>query len=78
MILMDPRKRKLADRSQTEMAFLAGALYDAEKFFGKDGFSEFVYDEELDVFRFAEDGRFAFCDEFADWKLLEERAYLDF
>ena len=39
--------------------------------------SEFLYDEVLDVFRF-EDGRCAFCEEFADWKLLEERGYLDF
>ncbi len=42
------------------------------------GTSEFVYDEELDVFRFPEDGRIAFCEEFADWNLLQERRYLDF
>lgn len=42
------------------------------------GGSEFSYDEELDVFRFSEDGRFAFCEEFADWELLEERGCLDF
>lgn len=42
------------------------------------GGSEFSYDEELDVFRFSEDGRFAFCEEFADWGLLEERGWLDF
>ncbi len=41
------------------------------------GGSEFVYDKELDVFRF-EDGRFAFCEEFADWGLLAERGYFDF
>jgi hypothetical protein len=40
--------------------------------------SEFVYDAKLDVFRFAEDGRFAFCEEFADWTLLRERGYLTF
>ena len=40
------------------------------------GDSEFVYDEELDVFRF-EDGRLAFCEEFADWGLLAERGYFD-
>ena len=39
--------------------------------------SMFLYDEALDVFRFVEDGRFAFCDEFANWKLLRERGYLD-
>jgi hypothetical protein len=42
-----------------------------------EGGSEFVYDKELDVFRF-EDGRFAFCQEFADWELLGERGYFDF
>lgn len=42
------------------------------------GDSEFLYDEELDVFRFSEDGRFAFCDEFANWALLDERGWLDF
>lgn len=42
------------------------------------GGSEFSYDEELDVFRFSEDGLFAFCEEFADWELLEERGCLDF
>jgi hypothetical protein len=41
------------------------------------GGSEFSYDEDLDVFRF-EDGRFAFCEEFADWELLEERGYFHF
>jgi hypothetical protein len=56
---------------------LTKALYDMETFFRKQGFSEFTYDEELDVFRFPEDGRFAFCEEFADWDLLEERGYLD-
>jgi len=53
------------------------ALVDIETFLMTNGVSEFVYDEELDVFRFAEDGRFAFCEEFADWDLLEERGYLD-
>jgi hypothetical protein len=48
-----------------------------ETFFRKQGLSEFEYDEELDVFRFPADGRFPFCEEFADWELLEERGYLD-
>jgi hypothetical protein len=47
-----------------------------EMYFKKQGVSEFEYDEELDVFRFPTDGRFAFCEEFADWDLLEERGYL--
>ena len=53
-------------------------LYDFERYFTSKGGSEFVYDEALDVFRFPEDGRFAFCREFADWQLLQERGYLDF
>ena len=56
---------------------LTKALYDMETFFRKQGFSEFAYDEELDVFRFPKDGRFAFCEDFADWDLLKERGYLD-
>jgi hypothetical protein len=53
-------------------------LYDVETYFMQRGGSEFLYDEKLDIFRFPEDGRFAFCKEFADWVLLEERGYLDF
>jgi hypothetical protein len=37
-----------------------------------------VYDEEFDVFRFPEDRRFVFCREFADWRRLQERGYLNF
>ena len=53
-------------------------LYDVEMYFRENGCSDFAYDEELDVFRFPEDGRFAFCREFADWELLRERGYLEF
>ena len=53
-------------------------LCDIERYFEENGASEFVYDERLDVFCFPEDGRFAFCDEFADWERLRERGYLDF
>lgn len=53
-------------------------LYDIEMYFREEGHSEFVYDEELDVFCFPEDGRFAFCKEFADWERLRERGYLTF
>lgn len=53
-------------------------LCDIERYFEEHGASEFVYDEKLDVFCFPEDGRFAFCDEFADWKRLEDRGYLEF
>ena len=37
--------------------------------------SDFVYDEKQDLFRFPEDGRFAFSRERADVKLLEKRGY---
>jgi hypothetical protein len=37
--------------------------------------SDFVYDEEQELFRFPEDGRFAFSKEYAKVKLLEERGY---
>ncbi len=60
-----------------ELALLAEDLCDVETYLRNKGGSEFLYDEELDVFRF-EDGRFAFCQEFADWKLLGERGYFDF
>jgi hypothetical protein len=53
-------------------------LYEVEMYFTKNGCSDFEYDEELDVFRFPGDGRFAFCREFADWELLRERGYLCF
>ena len=59
-----------------DAALLAKDLCDVEMYLSKKGGSEFVYDEELDVFRF-EDGRFAFCREFADWGSLRERGYLD-
>jgi len=53
-------------------------LWDVEKYFREQGVSEFIYDEPLDVLRFPEDGRFAFCREFADWNRLQERGYLHF
>jgi hypothetical protein len=37
--------------------------------------SDFVYDEEQDLFRFPEDGRFAFSNEWADVRLLEKRGH---
>jgi hypothetical protein len=54
----------------------AAALYRFEMALRKEGaISDFVYDEEQDLFRFPEDGRFAFSRERADVKLLEERGY---
>ena len=51
-------------------------LWAAEMRLRTRGDSAFLYDVALDVFRFVEDGRFAFCDEFANWKLLRERGFL--
>ena len=60
----------------------AQALYRFEMALRKEGEpldarrgSDFVYDEEQDLFRFPEDGRFAFSKEYANVKLLEERGY---
>ena len=51
-------------------------LWEVENYFRKQGVSEFIYDEPIDVYRFPEDGRFAFCEAFADWERLQERGYL--
>ena len=65
-------------RAEARSGLLAEDLWEVETYLRKKGGSEFVYDEKLDVFRFPEDGRFAFCREFADWRRLQERGYLDF
>jgi hypothetical protein len=41
----------------------ANALYEFEMVLREEGISGFVYDEEEDLFRFPEDGRFAFSRE---------------
>ena len=64
-------------RVEARSGLLAEDLWEVETYLRDRGGSEFVYDEELDVFRFAEDGRFAFCEEFADWRRLRELGYLD-
>ena len=51
------------------------ALYEFEMALREEGISDFVYDEENDLFRFPEDGRFAFSREWSDVKLLQERGY---
>ena len=56
----------------------ADHLYAIEMYRREIGAPEFLYDEQLDVFRFPEDGRFAFCEEFADWKRLRGREYILF
>jgi hypothetical protein len=53
----------------------AETLYELEMLWHEEATSNFVYDEEHDLFRFPEDGRFAFSREWADLKLLEERGY---
>jgi hypothetical protein len=53
----------------------AETLYELEMLWREEGTSEFLYDAEHDLFRFPEDGRFAFSKEWADMKLLEERGY---
>ena len=65
-------------RAEVRSGLLAEDLWEVETYFRNKGGSEFVYDEKLDVFRFPEDGRFAFCEEFADWQRLQEFGYLDF
>ncbi len=51
------------------------ALYEFEMALREEGISDFVYDEENDLFRFPEDGRFAFSRDWSDVKLLQERGY---
>lgn len=52
----------------------ARVLFELEMELWKVGFSKLRYDEEHDLFLFA-DGRFAFSRQSADWKLLQERGY---
>jgi hypothetical protein len=53
----------------------AAALYELEMALRKEGYSNFVYDEERNLFRFPEDGRFAFSQEWVDVRVLQERGY---
>ncbi len=54
----------------------AQALYKFETALHEEGYPDFVYDEGQDLFRFPEDGRFAFSREWADVMLLQERGYI--
>ena len=74
---MEPSDTRRSDNPKVRRALSVEDLWDVETYFTKKGGSEFVYDEGLDVFRFPEDRRFAFCREFADWQQLHERGYLD-
>ena len=67
----DGRFRTLRERRRRR----AQALYEFETALHEEGYPDFVYDEEQDLFRFPEDGRFAFSREWADVMLLEERGY---
>ena len=72
-----PVEHLLEDAIPLRPQLFARDLYAIEVYFREEGHSEFVHDEDFDVFRFPEDGRFAFCEDFADWRLLRERGYLD-
>jgi hypothetical protein len=78
VVIMESHKRTNRSQTKGQGYRWLDILYDVEMYFREAGFSDFEYDEELDVFRFPEDGRFAFCREFADWELLRERGYLVF
>ncbi len=75
---MDRNHDRFAELDEPAVDLQPEDLCDVETYFRGKGCFRFEYDPELDVFRFNEDGRFAFCREFADWQLLEERGYLDF
>ena len=75
---MESHKNKPTDHTIGDLVLSPKDLCDLEAYVRERGTSEFVYNEDLDIFCFPEDGRFAFCDEFADWQLLRERGYLDF
>ena len=53
----------------------AQALYEFETALHEEGYPDFAYDEGQDLFRFSEDGRFAFSRQWADVMLLQERGY---
>jgi hypothetical protein len=64
---IEPHRPRLAAKALYDFAMIAREL-------GR-GSSEFIYDEELDAFRFP-DGRLVFGREDADWELLRERGYM--
>ena len=75
---MDSRISRPADHLEAMRCLRAEDLCDIERYRKEVGVAQFIHDKVLDVFRFPEDGRFAFCEEFADWTLLQERRYLEF
>ena len=74
---MDRHDNKPAAPSETPANLHAKDLFDLETWAWEKGVCEFEYDEYFGIFRFYEDGRFAFSREVADWQLLEERGYVD-
>lgn len=62
-----------SDRERSRRRSLA--LYELEMALREEGLSDFVYDEEQDLFYFREDGKFAFSREYSDVKLLQKRGY---
>jgi hypothetical protein len=52
----------------------ARVIYEFEMALREEGHSDFVYDEEQDLFRFP-DGKFAFSKEWANVELLQKRGY---
>ncbi len=75
---MKPSDTRLADKTKVRFALSVEDLWAVETYFRQKCGSEFVYDEGFDVFRFPEDRSFACCREFADWRRLQERGYLNF
>ena len=65
-------RRVGSDRERSRRRSLA--LNEFEMALREEGLSDFVYDEENDLFRFP-DGKFAFSREWSDVKLLRERGY---
>ena len=53
----------------------AEGLFELEMALREEGVSVLNYDEEHELFRFPEDGRFAFSRERADAELLRKRGY---
>ena len=78
LVIMESHKRTDRFQTRSQGSRWLDILCDVETYFMKNGCSDFEYDEELDVFRFPKDGRFAFCREFADWSLLQQRGYMVF
>jgi hypothetical protein len=74
---MDRHDNKPAAYSEDRQGPRVKDLFDLETWAWEKGVCEFEYDEYFGIFRFYEDGRFAFSREFADWQLLEERGYVD-